>query len=1143
MVIYRNDFKNCTNGKQPYSIVPEACHRYSNYDGFVQDNTFYLNRITAKQLLEMPDAEDFDLSIKLSYLPPAELAHFKKLAWGVFFGYDKELRCGNMLTIEYYHSENRVKLILSKVCGVKKQELERKSFNINTLLPGIKYDAKISYHKNRLSVSLFNIDTYFDCESESGIIALSREAGVGGIGFSDIEIDGAMPDTENVWSGEFSIPRTDGGVLDYKLTLSINRFLQKNKLYEIKYELSGGVCESDTGFRSADCWVGDCDNFDGLYFSFGGGRYYLTSDKLIFVDKKFQDLKTVLGGSDVPYKGSFTADSFDSFENIFIGYNNRFSENAGNLTSDRMFTYNKNGKLLFIGKALDKNCFFDVKSSSEKAITKRIPKDLPDYDAFLYNAQNNHYFLTNEAPEFYIDVYSKASEEFLEFEAELENAWFEKSQALEMVKTSSEDNIFASYGYNKYSFSVKCDTLGQGVYHIKLICRYGTDKLYEHTSAFEVLDDSKDEAPPETSGLPTIYCGDGIRSRYATFDFAHAKPDFNIMHYISWSLDGPITAEKRRVWEVLKLYHRKLIIWMTFRTLVSKDETYLDHLEATKHADYLNYIYPKIETSRNYFRYDLWENSTFDAAFVRATYKAFLSENKDIENVFPKLGDDGSVDMDKWGKIPGAAFDRWVTYINSKTLPLFKKQWEKIKKVNPNAKRFAYGPYHLYAINNSGGYTAKWFGFSKEGLSDVFGDGFLQFEDYPFVCGYQTHICAWNMATIKLENKDVRIAPELYDSFDPGCPDGHVANARPPLGESYAPPYQTITQIYEYLYNTAAFDNASFRYWEDNILQMYDHTSHEPEKRYKLLLKAWKIYLDNKPKKSLSPIAYITDYTPDDDRRTNEIANGALYNRSQTGLSIVHEVNAEMGYPQGFVLKFESLDKLSDASLIVLPSLKNADGNAIAKIRQLYADGASLIATSDITGLEDIFGVEPYSTKDKCTKITYGDKEEAIYPYTCEFFYRPTDAQTIVYAQRNPAILKKDRAMLLNVPLGELGVDSFMPTTNGGRANISKLVRDAIGDFIRANINPPVYADKNCGVVLTETVNNETLLILTDYSPDTNTEPTEVNIAFGKLDVKKIQNLVYEEHDINLNKFEANGLIKGISVKIRPHETLIFKIK
>ncbi len=148
----------------------------------------------------------------------------------------------------------------------------------------------------------------------------------------------------------------------------------------------------------------------------------------------------------------------------------------------------------------------------------------------------------------------------------------------------------------------------------------------------------------------------------------------------------------------------------------------------------------------------------------------------------------------------------------------------------------------------------------------------------------------------------------------------------------------------------------------------------------------------------------------------------------------------------------------------------------------------------------------------------------------------------MVYAQNNPAILRNDRAMLLNVPLGELGVDSFIPATNAERANISKLVREAISDFIGENVNPAVYADKNCGVVLAETVNDEKILILTDYSPDSNTEPSEVNVTFENLNVKKVQNLVYEEHNIALNRFESNGLIKGFSAKIRPHETLIFKI-
>lgn len=42
MIVYKNDFRSCTDGNQPYSIIPEATHRYSSNDGEVRGNVFYL---------------------------------------------------------------------------------------------------------------------------------------------------------------------------------------------------------------------------------------------------------------------------------------------------------------------------------------------------------------------------------------------------------------------------------------------------------------------------------------------------------------------------------------------------------------------------------------------------------------------------------------------------------------------------------------------------------------------------------------------------------------------------------------------------------------------------------------------------------------------------------------------------------------------------------------------------------------------------------------------------------------------------------------------------------------------------------------------------------------------------------------------
>ena len=126
--------------------------------------------------------------------------------------------------------------------------------------------------------------------------------------------------------------------------------------------------------------------------------------------------------------------------------------------------------------------------------------------------------------------------------------------------------------------------------------------------------------------------------------------------------------------------------------------------------------------------------------------------------------------------------------------------------------------------------------------------------------------------------------------------------------------------------------------------------------------------------------------------------------------------------------------------------------------------------------------------------------------------------------------------------MSEVGVDSF-PFATAERANISSLIREAIADYIKDVTEPQVCANNNCGVVFAQTENDEYILLLTDYSPYKNITSHKINVKFNKIDVKGIEFIPYDEHDIEINVFNKQDMIDGFSVKIRPHETLMFKLR
>ena len=516
MIIFSENFKSCKDGKQPYSIMPEITHKYSGYDAEVKNQTFYIKRRHTKQFLLMPEVTDFRLSLDFSFSVPGKGENNSEPIWCIFLGYDRITRSGYQLSFRYKKADCIMEITLLKINGVKRNEINRHIMR-NVCIHQEQYAAvSVICEYGELEISLQNQTVLFDIEPEKGIIALSAEGHGCETGFANINIYGNRFEKEQIWKENFKIPRTDGGVLDYYLTLSIDKI--NEELFEINYELNGGAYENHTEFKGADCWVWEYDTFSGLYFLFGAEKYYLTDDRLVFVDNDYKDLKRLLGGSDIPFCGSFRVCGSMNFTNVFIGYDRRFSLCAGNLVSDRMFTYDKHGTLLFIGKALTENCFFDVRSNPSKEIAKRIPETNADYEDALFHAQNNHYFIKEETPQFGIDLYSKEDIRYLHFYAELQNTWFEKIEECSVEGIEEEDSIFP--GYRKYHFSVKCDVHAQGVYHIKITCRCGSGELYEHTSAFEIIDDALAESPQETAGLPNIYCGDGFPTKYSTYDMA-----------------------------------------------------------------------------------------------------------------------------------------------------------------------------------------------------------------------------------------------------------------------------------------------------------------------------------------------------------------------------------------------------------------------------------------------------------------------------------------------------------------------------------------------------------------------------------------------------------------------------------------------
>ena len=1135
-MVYTADFKTHKDDNQPYSLKSEGLHGYADPDGYVKNNCFYLVRRFSRQLLEMPDVDKFSMTCTLCYVPPVEFGPSKSVVWTIGFGYDSVRRCGQQIRFSYTPSEHRINI---DYCTIDKTSVsEVSTIEINDItMSADGNELELCVNNDILCGEICGIRFSFRIQESCGVVALSKECETSAIGFSGIVVKSECPKKENVYNHTFRIPKTDGGCMDYFLDIAVDKYTQNNDIYEISYSLHGGANEKDSKFAAYDCWIADFDEFKSLYFCIGEAKYYIDNDTLVFTCNEKPKFKKRVNGQDTPYSGRYFTSRYDADGNISVGYGMRYSLSAGNLASERVFLFDRNAVMLYNGKSISDNFIINIITSKDKMIAKNIPKDIPKYAEALFFAENNHFFYTDEKIEFTAELYKKVDEKYLRVYAYLTDAYFDKITALEIKKLdSNSQNPLLEYGYTKTNYTVCVENvLPQGVYHIAIVCKYGDRKEFKHLSAFEVIDSNESISPQESSGLPTIYCGDAFLTEYSTNDLWVARPDYNITHYINGSLYVPRMSEDMQAWRLIHLYKRKLFSWMTYRTFTSRDETYADYPGTIKNADYLYVTFPGNEDCVQNNRCYVWKYSNFESDIAKQILKDFINDYPQYREYF-----------ENWFTIPGEILDKWVHYHNAKIKPLFTEQWNNIQQTNPNVKRYAYGPYPAYTSRHSSGYNTKWYGIDIASMKDVY-NGFMKFEDYPYIGGYETHICAWTLATIKMMAKDLCIAPELYDSFGIDCPDPHVMYAKPPKGEIYAPPYQTVTQLYEYLYNTAIFDDGKFRYWNDNFINMYDHKSYEPEKRYSDLLKAWGFYLKNPPEKPIASVGYIADFNAKDDVRNPDIYPDCIYNSSLTAMTIVHKVCSESGYPGGFVTDFNSVMKLTkdDMRVLVIPSLYDVDDKVKSHIRQLHKDGVLLIATGNVDGLEDIFGVKPDEHKEFVTTISYKNETENVYPYNCSFRYAPVNpshADVTIANSQTAVIIEGDRAMLINSSLGHLGIETLLQLSQTCRKNISKLIYNSCRDFLSRTFNADVTViSEKVGAKAVMSKTGDLLVILTEYSTSSDFCEKNALVKFSGIDVCNISYIDYDDHPVDLNILRCNGAIEGFNVTIRSRETLIFK--
>lgn len=1141
------DFSRWDDEKKPYSLFSEETVRYDIPDGRIEEKGYRILRPYVKQLLCTPDLDSFSLKLAISFGKSSLYKGNTIKEWSVFFGYSRKERCGNALRFSYLHDEGTLTVSLLNVTAIGETERQSRTLEGITLQMGVEYLFRLEVTPSTVTLFLEDRTLAFDTVVKSGMVAIRTQKGAEGIFFRHI----ALSSTDNVSAVDYghtvmTVPCFDGGEVDYTVDLQARSY--ENGICEMTCTLDGGAYYRKKRMQNTRDWSAPYEHLQDPYIRLIQGnrishKQYLKNGKLYFVAKDYgkHELEIRLDAAEMPYRVTFYGEALPQYDAIAFGYTKKQTFTQEFFGGKREFVFSPDGTLLYDGEPLGKECFSELTSGDDKQIIDLFPQNISERDKAIAHARRNHTFLQGENVRFSAYLHTTRCADRLHVRVELTDAFFKTICDVPSHDTETVAHTTDRWGYATRKTSLAVPELAQGVYHLRVTWLYGDTVCHTHESAFEIIDPASSLSPQQSAGLPLMYVGDGTM-HVAVPDMWNPKRDCSIEHYFDCAQYCPESSEAKRPWELLRIYHRSVFVWMTQRTVGKR--SFEDFPLSTQNADYLNYHLPAVSDSHHYNRCDVWSVEIYDSPTVQEIFEKFRETHPQYRHVLEKIPSHTPLTIEHLKSMMPHCFDDWATFFNAENDRLLAKQWQEIKMHNPKVKRSDYGPFPLYGTHLAGGYHTKWFGADPKTMAKHF-DGFFQFEDYPFVCAYGTHYSAWGMMTVKQLSPDARIAPELYDCFDAVCPDGFVAGAHPPLGESYAEPYMTVTQVYEYLYNTPVLRaNGAFSYWQDDCLMFYSLYMKEPEARMKQFLRAWGDYRENRPVSPKRSIAYLAEFDTADNRRETDVQREALYNICQSGESYLHACAAEAGLPAGFVVDFSSLDHLNAemTDVLVIPSLRLASEKAKETIKRLYNAGVPLVAVGDVSGLEDIFGVKKDERVAHVSRVTWGEQSEHIFPYDAEFFYAPNGAETVLYADDSlPVLMRKGSAVLLNCSVNQVGVDNYKPLCYYGRPNISKLLKQAVSGILCELSRPYAKADGRCGVTSFTTENGDTDLLLVDYSPYNELSDKEVCVALFDRDVRDITCI--SRPDVSIGKYFEGNILKECRITMKHHEALLLRLE
>lgn len=1120
---YKQSFQEHDDSRQPYGVIIERSSTLPHLHAHVCPQGYSIDCAGNRYLFAVPPVSTFTLCLQFSY---TMLEEFHP-CWMVLFGYDRRFRTGYALSFET-NLGGGLSVELFRVNNIDFTPIGSPIvFQEFRVSDGPLYEAHIAVQDNNVSGEFAGHPFAFPLpDMPTGYVGVQRRNFIGALVLADAAIHTEEElETEAVSEPvQVSIPMRNGGNMPYRLEYQI---IRRGSMYYLDYTFTGGTAFRDKIYNEQ--YSVEQDYFTNPYLILEAGsctmKIYIKNGRLVLSDPGvvWECLQDFFGAEKLPISRQVYLDllAFPTRFTITFGYECMEALGFELQKGASEFTFDETGALIYEG---DPRCedWFLVSSPEDKKAVSLIPPQTVEYDAVCAHFKKNHYFMQDESPSFTLTIGTDKSERYIRVEAELRDVFDTPIQPLS-VTTLGE-----------LRYQTQTMPLPIGVYRIVFSVFYGDASLQEIVTVFEVFEPNG-IAPAQASGLPFLYSTPN-EQRWLdrdSFDPWNPKESCNMEHYFSSTAFIPWVAEKKRTWEITKLFGRKWFVWLESRT--EEDWHYSRHLDIVKNADYIFYPAP-------YNNYPILNALPRESSYqngLQDVFADFLEEHPQYtEGISYKRGE--KFTKRHVDEIHALCMAPWYAYAQQRIYEQVQQQNRELCAINPQIKRSSYGPMTPY-------YKATTSYFQIRVCGSMWGDsltqglysGFAQLEDYPFSCAYQTYRGAFSLMTIRLHCPGLTVYPEQYRSSYGGCIDGAVKFAYPPMAEMEIPAYFQLTHAMESVYNTPYFDRTGFHYWERRGFMKRDFDEAEME----TFIKGWKQVVDHEPVRPLRSMAFLAEYTVKDDRY-DPAYEWNYHNVSEQNQGYLYECARQSGIPGGFALAFEALNDLSaeDTDLLILPSLYYASQQQRDKIRKLHEQGVSLFAVGDVTGLEDLFGVcIGDGERRHISHLSYGEKEEYITPYQAELRYVSTQAEAVLTADDGvPVLLQHGNTALLNGPISEIGRDTFMERDMSARESVSRLLRMACTEQIRRLSSPIAQAD-GAGITLFRDEKGRLNLLVIDYSPH---DQTVLHTRKNQVEVRFQQDYadatcVSGKEIIRLCE---DGRLQGLMVTLAPQDYALIEI-